>query len=991
MPLTRSLIDATLKRYWRELDRYEKLAVYVGEACQQLLDKHAIRGLVQWRAKDPGRLRVKLEKYLVTGERAAEFVDLDSVFCVLKDLAGARITTYFENDRSRTVAFVQQRFRGYGTTLTIIPDVKDQPTQLYRATHCLVQVKDEDAVGAYQNLKGLACEIQVCSQLAHVYNEIDHDLRYKPLSGVPSRQEHELLNAFARLMEVGDTISNQVREAVETRQRETSSPSAEWRRPESMTRARRRSALETVVHSPVLVEIASLVKTSRPDDDLPETPTAFYEEAMLLLAKGAWANHGATAFSSADELLSLLRPIAWHLFNEYPGTIFDRETAIASIVYTTDRTHEDAVTLIGQLVDLGFWSCSARNAKEQFCFRDATLLDFLAASHVAVAMNRGGWEEAEIEVWQENSGWGTSRACAVLDAHAFEPRWEPVFVFVAGLLQNPTPLIDMLADRSRDDLYRHRIGLLCRCYRGLSATCAATAAQRMEAVFKEVLHIARRCAKDDLGHRMPWMEWVEMLLLSSDAGAHLCEALLDLDGRYHGWTVVGKILELLESVLPQAGAPTSVAATIAARAERDEHQWGVNTALLALHIAEGEQRQAIIERYACIIEVPNTPDRVRVRLAEAVAASGETTIARRAGDIVLALAQDDALAFEHSEQAVRALVSLLKTSYGSVAASVLVHHLLNPSSQHHFWLAWRIIGAADGDAGSSLSAVLLTVILFADRDGDQRLRLWSAQVLASRTEPSLRELGMQTLWELTRCKESHTWVYAARWLVEHGPLELVKRARQALLDEASDQASDQRLAATAELLAMGTIGPLGEPIEATVREAVLRELEEHGRKYGSRLNLLAPGMPAGNVDRELFDDNPATVIKLLHTFNGPSPYIRERSDPNDEKKHMRHWNAVLLHGTRYWPEVYRQSFEAVDTGTDSDRGGALGIVLFGGSGSELLGLLRKTMSRGIKGSKTRHYLIEELDERGWCFRVHGRQIEVLRHGREERADAADSG
>jgi ppGpp synthetase/RelA/SpoT-type nucleotidyltranferase len=216
MPLTRSLIDATLKRYWRELDRYEKLAVYVGEACQQLLDKHAIRGLVQWRAKDPGRLRVKLEKYLVTGERAAEFVDLDSVFCVLKDLAGARITTYFENDRSRTVAFVQQRFRGYGTTLTIIPDVKDQPTQLYRATHCLVQVKDEDAVGAYQNLKGLACEIQVCSQLAHVYNEIDHDLRYKPLSGVPSRQEHELLNAFARLMEVGDTISNQVREACET-------------------------------------------------------------------------------------------------------------------------------------------------------------------------------------------------------------------------------------------------------------------------------------------------------------------------------------------------------------------------------------------------------------------------------------------------------------------------------------------------------------------------------------------------------------------------------------------------------------------------------------------------------------------------------------------------------------------------------------------------------------------------------------------------------
>ena len=988
MPLTRLLIDSALKRYWRELDRYEKLAEYVGEACQQLLDKHAIRGLVQWRAKDPGRLRVKLEKYLVTGERAAEFVDLDSVFCVLKDLAGARITTYIENDRSRAVALVQQRFRGFGTGLTIIPDVKDQPTQLYRATHCLVQLKDEDAVGAYQNLKGLACEIQVCSQLAHVYNEIDHDLRYKPLSGAPSRQEHELLNAFARLMEVGDTISNQVREAVETRQREASSPSVEWRRPESMTRVRHRSALETVVNSPVLVEIASLVKASRPDDDLPETPTAFYEEAMHLLAEGAWASPGATAFSSADELLSLLRPIAWRLFNEYPGTIFDRETAIASIIHATGRTHEDAGMLIGRLVDLGFWSCSARNSKEQFCFRDTTLLDFLAASHVAVAVNCGSWEESEIEVWQEESGWEKSRVCAVLDAHAFEPRWEPVIVFVAGLLQNPTPFIDMLADRNRDDLYRHRLGLLCRCYRGLGAARATTVAKRMEAVFREVLRIARRCEKDDLGHRMPWMEWVEMLLLSSDAGAHLCEALLDLDGRYHGWTVAGKILELLESVLPEVGAPRAVVATIATRAEGDEHQWGVNTALLALHIAEGEQRQAIIERYACIIEVPTTPDRVRIRLAEAVAASGETTIARRAGVIVLALAQDEALAFEHRERAVRALISLLKTSDGPVAASVLVHHLLNPSSKHHFWLAWRIIGAADGDAATPWSAVLLTVILFADRDGDQRLRLWSAQVLASRTEPSLRELGMQTLYELTCCKKSHTWVYAARWLVEHGPLELGKRARQALLDEASNQASGQRLAATAELLAMGTIGPLGEPIEAAVREAVLRELEEHGREYGSRLHLSAPGAPTGNVDRELFDDNPSTVIKLLHTFGEPSPYTRERCDPNEEKRRMRYWNAALLHGTRYWPEVYRQSFEAVDAGTNSDHHGALGVVLFGGSGSELLGLLRKTMSRGVKGSEVRHYLLEELDERGWRFRVHGRQIEVLRHGREERAYAA---
>jgi hypothetical protein len=82
MALTQKLIDDAVERYWREIDRYEKLTAYVGEACQHLLEKHRIHALVQSRAKDPGRLRLKLEKYLVTGERAAEFVDLDSVFRV---------------------------------------------------------------------------------------------------------------------------------------------------------------------------------------------------------------------------------------------------------------------------------------------------------------------------------------------------------------------------------------------------------------------------------------------------------------------------------------------------------------------------------------------------------------------------------------------------------------------------------------------------------------------------------------------------------------------------------------------------------------------------------------------------------------------------------------------------------------------------------------------------------------------------------------------
>jgi len=219
MPLTKPLIEAAIDRYWREFDRYSKLAEFAGEACRKLLDENVIRGSVQWRAKNPDRLRAKLEKHLATGEHATEFTDLDSVFNVLKDLAGARVTTYIETDREKVVAMVQKRFLGPGGNPAAPVEKKDKAGQFYRATHCIAFLKNEDLVGRYQNLRGLGCEVQVCSLLAHVYNEIEHDLRYKPLTGNLSKPEDELLNALGHLMETGDTIINQTLNAASARQK----------------------------------------------------------------------------------------------------------------------------------------------------------------------------------------------------------------------------------------------------------------------------------------------------------------------------------------------------------------------------------------------------------------------------------------------------------------------------------------------------------------------------------------------------------------------------------------------------------------------------------------------------------------------------------------------------------------------------------------------------------------------------------------------------
>ena len=220
MALTESLIAQAVERDWREYDRYAKLAEFVGEACQKLLDENVIRGSVQWRAKNPECFRAKLQKAMTSGDHETEFVDLDSVFHVVKDLAGVRITTYVESDREKAVEFVQKRFNGTGGGDTVVPVVKDSNDNFYRATHCIVQLKPVDLVARYQNLEGLECEVQVCSLLAHVYNEIEHDLRYKPLAGALSAMENGLLNALGQLTASGDTIVNLTLDAVEGRQLE---------------------------------------------------------------------------------------------------------------------------------------------------------------------------------------------------------------------------------------------------------------------------------------------------------------------------------------------------------------------------------------------------------------------------------------------------------------------------------------------------------------------------------------------------------------------------------------------------------------------------------------------------------------------------------------------------------------------------------------------------------------------------------------------------
>lgn len=212
MPLTPDIVDEAFQRYRREYDCYEKLARFVADRVErEIIRANTLRAAVTYRAKIPAKMKAKiLKKYM-----EKEGIDtVDDALRRVSDLAGVRVSTYLESDRARVVSEIQNLFDGpsRGAVTVDIEDAEGEE-HYYRATHCQVFLKPEDLEIPNDNLEGLACEIQICSMLAHVWNELEHDLVYKPATGALSARERESLNILGSLTLSGDLVIKQLFDA----------------------------------------------------------------------------------------------------------------------------------------------------------------------------------------------------------------------------------------------------------------------------------------------------------------------------------------------------------------------------------------------------------------------------------------------------------------------------------------------------------------------------------------------------------------------------------------------------------------------------------------------------------------------------------------------------------------------------------------------------------------------------------------------------------
>jgi len=204
----KDLIEKTGTRYRRERDRFAKLSVRVADICrEEIVENNAIRAQVTFRTKSIKSFEGKLHRFKSKFDYSA--LTPDELFSKISDFSGVRIAAYRQEDEAKIVESITQRFTGVdGGEVEI--DFKDKldpsNASFYRSTHCQVKLKEDELIGDMSNLGDATCEIQVCSMMAHVWNEIEHDIGYKPDGGGPNEVEKGMLEALGHLVRSGDTI-----------------------------------------------------------------------------------------------------------------------------------------------------------------------------------------------------------------------------------------------------------------------------------------------------------------------------------------------------------------------------------------------------------------------------------------------------------------------------------------------------------------------------------------------------------------------------------------------------------------------------------------------------------------------------------------------------------------------------------------------------------------------------------------------------------------
>ena len=185
--------SAILAEFLAKKDRIEVLGKKVNEIMKEMIQsEHFFICDMAYRVKAKDSLSEKLNR------------KKDEIHCFsdITDLLGFRIITFFSDDVDKVGEAICDRFTIDWENSVDKRKSLDPREFGYLSLHYICSLKPEDDVDG--NLSEFKFEVQIRTVLQHAWAEIEHDLGYKSMFGVPAATRRNF-SRVASLLEVADS------------------------------------------------------------------------------------------------------------------------------------------------------------------------------------------------------------------------------------------------------------------------------------------------------------------------------------------------------------------------------------------------------------------------------------------------------------------------------------------------------------------------------------------------------------------------------------------------------------------------------------------------------------------------------------------------------------------------------------------------------------------------------------------------------------------
>lgn len=215
------IIDTFMVGYIKEYDYYREFSRICADLIESKLESNGIRSIVTYRAKRPERLRQKL----ISRNLTKHYSSVEQIYADIIDFSGVRVALYFPNDAEEVKKIIKKDFNILSEK--DFPEDDNDPRKRfsgYWAKHYRCTIKSENLSINDKRYLSENVEIQIASILMHAWSEVEHDLVYKPLSGVASEDELAILDLLNGLVLTGEIALERLQIALRNRTLQNKQP-----------------------------------------------------------------------------------------------------------------------------------------------------------------------------------------------------------------------------------------------------------------------------------------------------------------------------------------------------------------------------------------------------------------------------------------------------------------------------------------------------------------------------------------------------------------------------------------------------------------------------------------------------------------------------------------------------------------------------------------------------------------------------------------------